>query len=119
MTITVYTFRDADDNEFGCFKTQDYREAIKHASERRLKVIANEFEWSDSWIANDFTAPKSADKGCQECDGSGTDDDGAECPGCQGREVCPRCGEPIEYVEPTPADETYRQCSASCGWRLS
>lgn len=56
---------------------------------------------------------------CRVCDGSGTDAEGVDCRQCQGHERCPKCGLPIEFVEPTPTDETFRQCSAGCGWSMS
>lgn len=57
MTVTVYTFRDAEDNEFGAFTTQNYRAALDYARGAKVKVIANTFEWSDSEVVDDFTEP--------------------------------------------------------------
>lgn len=119
MTVTVYTFTNREDNESGCYKTQDYREAEEYARRYGLKIVANEFEFSCSHVVEDFTGGTVPEGACQTCDGSGTDDEGTDCPDCQGREVCPWCGEPIEYVEPTPTNEAFRKCSAGCGWSLN
>lgn len=55
MTITVYSFEDRDGNEHGCFTTQDYKEALSYASRYRLRIVANDFEWSDREFLDDFT----------------------------------------------------------------
>lgn len=54
MTITVYSFEDKNGLDMG-WTTQDYREAKQHAQEFRLRVIANEFEFADSELVDDFT----------------------------------------------------------------
>lgn len=57
MTLTVYSFEDADGCESG-YTTQDYADAKRYAAEYRLRVIANEFEWAESEVVDDFTGPK-------------------------------------------------------------
>lgn len=49
MTITVYTFIDADGNEYGSFRTRDYGEAKSYAQDNALMVVANEYEFTDSY----------------------------------------------------------------------
>ncbi len=53
MTITVYTFRDANDSEWA-FHTQDYQAAKAYAQANGLLVIANEYEWADSEPVDDY-----------------------------------------------------------------
>lgn len=54
MTVTVYTFEDASGVE-QCWTTMNATEAQEHAFQHGYKCIANEFEWSDSEVAWDFT----------------------------------------------------------------
>ncbi len=54
MTMTLYTFIDADDNEFGTYTTTVWAEAERYAKEHDLAVVSNEFEWSDSEVAADY-----------------------------------------------------------------
>lgn len=53
MTITVYTF-ERGGYEYGSFTTQSYQEAREYARANRCRIIANEFEWSDSEPLDDF-----------------------------------------------------------------
>lgn len=54
MEILVYTLEDKERNEQE-FSTQDYSEARERAMKDNLRVICNEFEWSDSYMVDDFT----------------------------------------------------------------
>lgn len=54
MDIEVYTLEDAEGNE-QMFESQDYKEARDRAENEKLRVIANVYEWSDSYMVNDFT----------------------------------------------------------------
>lgn len=54
-TIDVYTLEDAEGNEQPMFETQDYQEAKTAAMRNHMKVICNEFEFSDSYMTDDFT----------------------------------------------------------------
>jgi hypothetical protein len=54
MEICVYTLEDRDGNEQS-WHTQDYSEAQALAQRDHLKVICNEFEFSDSYLVDDFT----------------------------------------------------------------
>lgn len=56
MSITVYSFEDRD-GPSGSYTTQDYREAKEFARKNNLRVIANEYEWVDSEMVDDFTVP--------------------------------------------------------------
>jgi hypothetical protein len=53
-TITVYTFEDEQGAE-QVFTTQNPIEAREHGKLYGYKVMANEFEFSDSEVAWDFT----------------------------------------------------------------
>lgn len=55
-TISVYTFEDADGNEQE-YSTQNSIEAKEYASKYNLRVVDNEYEWSDSSLVAewDFT----------------------------------------------------------------
>jgi hypothetical protein len=56
MTITVYTFEDADGNPFNeTWSTQDHVEAREYGQLHGLRVIANEYEFVDRDLAWDFT----------------------------------------------------------------
>lgn len=54
MTITVYSFEDAD-GEVGSFTTLDAVKARDRALQHHLRVIANDYEWSDSEVVWDYT----------------------------------------------------------------
>lgn len=58
--LTLYTLEDADGNEVGTFSTQDPYEASVYAREYRLKMIANEYEFSDSDVVEDHTGKPKA-----------------------------------------------------------
>jgi hypothetical protein len=53
-SIDVYTLEDAEGNE-QMFETQDYEWAKTCATVDHLKVICNEYEYSDSYMVDDFT----------------------------------------------------------------
>ena len=53
MTITAYTFEDADGLEYD-FITQNTAEAREHARKHDLVCYANEFELSGRSVAYDF-----------------------------------------------------------------
>lgn len=55
-TVTVYTFEDADGTE-DTYTTQSAIEAKDRGQRERMRVIANEYEWTDSEMAWDFTPP--------------------------------------------------------------
>lgn len=55
MTIEVYTFENADGDEWGFFTTQELEEARSYARENKLRLIANTFEWTDSELLEDHT----------------------------------------------------------------
>lgn len=90
-------------------------DADAEAARARLRQLAETLANED---APDVLTICPGGAACGTCDGSGTDEDGADCD-CQRRGECPQCGEPIEYVEPTKTDETYRRCEAACGWTMS
>jgi hypothetical protein len=48
MTITLYSFEDRDGNAVGSYTTQDYREAKWHASQYKLRLIENIYEWTEA-----------------------------------------------------------------------
>jgi hypothetical protein len=54
MEINVYTLEDSEGNEEE-FSSQNYQEARDYAQKSHLKVICNEFEFSDSYLVDDFT----------------------------------------------------------------
>ena len=54
MTVTVYTFEDEDGSE-QVWTTQNPVEARDYARLNQLKMIANEYEYSDSEVVEDFT----------------------------------------------------------------
>ncbi len=54
-TITVYSFESKDGTE-DTFTTVDVHEARERARRYRMKLIANEYEWTDSEVIEDFTA---------------------------------------------------------------
>lgn len=53
-TITVYSFENAA-GPFGSFTTMDLDEAKEYARKGALKVIANEYEFADSELVEDYT----------------------------------------------------------------
>lgn len=56
MSITVYTFEGPRDNPYtGEYTTQDYQEADRYASVNGYRLIANEYEWADSEMIEDYT----------------------------------------------------------------
>lgn len=56
-TIDVYTFEDKNGQDSGSFWTQDLEEARKYAQDGGLKIIVNEYEFSDSYALDgeDYT----------------------------------------------------------------
>jgi hypothetical protein len=55
---------------------------------------------------------------CPTCGGEGFDEDGIECPDCWMKELCPQCGNVVEFVEVKKPDDPFRRC-ARCGWKVS
>jgi hypothetical protein len=55
MKLTVYAFEDGDGQEFGTFTTQDYPEAKSYAIRNGLRVVARNFEYSDTEYLDDYT----------------------------------------------------------------
>lgn len=51
MTITVYTFEDADGNEVG---SQSSADAQDHARQYGYNVKANEYEFADSYLVDEW-----------------------------------------------------------------
>ena len=49
-TLTLYGFEDADGNESGTFTTMIPGEAEKYARKYRLRVVAMEYEYSESTV---------------------------------------------------------------------
>lgn len=58
MSIGRYTLEDKDGNSIDFFETGDYRKALDQARADGLKVICNEYEFSDSYMTDDFTSPE-------------------------------------------------------------
>ena len=58
MALTLYSFEDADGNEYGTWTTQNYDEAKKYAARYRLRIIGNEYEWSEAVPLDDYTSRK-------------------------------------------------------------
>ena len=54
MGIRVYTFEQKDGTKPE-FTTQDPNEAKKYAQDNGLKMIANDYEFSDSELVEDYT----------------------------------------------------------------
>lgn len=50
MTITLYTFEDADGNEVGSYSTQSGPDAKDYARQYGYNVKANEYEFADSYL---------------------------------------------------------------------
>lgn len=48
MRISLYTFEDAEGNEFGTYNTQKASEAESYARANNLRVIDNIYEWEES-----------------------------------------------------------------------
>jgi hypothetical protein len=62
-TYTRYTVEDADGNEVGTIWEQhEYRRARESAMLAKGKVIANEYEWVDSELVDDFTESDDEDE---------------------------------------------------------
>lgn len=57
MTVTVYTFENAA-GPFGSYTTMNLDEATEYGRNNALKVIANEYEFTDSELVADFTADR-------------------------------------------------------------
>lgn len=58
--VTVYSFEGADGTDFGSYTTTNLNEAKEYGRTNALKVIANEYEFSDSELVEDFTANRQA-----------------------------------------------------------
>lgn len=54
MTITVYTFEDANGNEVGSYSTQSSADASDHARQHGYNVKANEYEFADSYLVDEW-----------------------------------------------------------------
>lgn len=54
-SVTLYSFEDADGNEFGTFTTFDVTVAREYARTNRMRLIAQEYEYTDSELVEDFT----------------------------------------------------------------
>jgi hypothetical protein len=52
-SLDIYTLEGEDADEQ--FSTQDYHEAQQEARDRGCKLICNEYEFSDSYMVDDFT----------------------------------------------------------------
>lgn len=57
MSVTVYTFEDADGTE-DSYTTTNAHEAQARGATYGLRVIAHQYEWADSEVAWDFTDPE-------------------------------------------------------------
>lgn len=55
MRIAVYTFRDAENNEFGSYQTQDYKKAEAYACQNKLKIVENIFVFDEANVVDDFS----------------------------------------------------------------
>ena len=55
MQIIIYTFEDAEGNEFGAFQTLNRMEAEAYGYENHLRVIANTLVFDDSELHADYT----------------------------------------------------------------
>jgi hypothetical protein len=53
-TIDRYTLEDSEGNT-QLTEFEDYQEARERAQADRMKVICNEYEFSDSYLVDDFT----------------------------------------------------------------
>jgi hypothetical protein len=65
MTYTRYIVEDADGNE-ACstaFEESEYTEARDYASKIGGRVVAHEYEWTDSEVVDDFTQSSEPDEG--------------------------------------------------------
>ena len=54
-TITVYTLESWSGEERDGYQTQNYQKAKRDAAALHLRVIANEYEFDDSGLIDDFT----------------------------------------------------------------
>ncbi len=54
MDISVYTFEDADGNEAGSYKTQDFKEADAYAKKYHYRIIENIYEWTEAYPVDGF-----------------------------------------------------------------
>lgn len=53
MTLELYYIRDDDGQEVVCFDS--YPEAKEYAIQHKQKVVCYEFEYSDSYVVDDFS----------------------------------------------------------------
>jgi hypothetical protein len=65
LDLTVYTFEAGPrgDLEYpgGGLWTRDYREAQEYARAHHCQLIANEYEWRDDEVLEDYTEEDAAD----------------------------------------------------------
>lgn len=63
MDISVYSFRDADGEDAGEFKTQNFEEARQYAQKNSLCVVENVYEWQEAIPVDgaDFTANRTGE----------------------------------------------------------
>lgn len=61
-TIEVYAFEDKDGESASDWTTQDVREAREFAAQHRYKLIARQYEYTDSELVEDFTEKDEADE---------------------------------------------------------
>ena len=54
MTITVYTFETENDEVATDYETQNLEEARVFAKENGYSLIANEYEWTDAELIEDY-----------------------------------------------------------------
>lgn len=54
MTIEVYTFETDGDAPASDYRTQDINEARQYARQHRFSLIANQYEWADSELLEDY-----------------------------------------------------------------
>lgn len=55
MTITLYTFETAEGHVDDAYWTQNYIKAKEYARKSRRKLIANDYEWADARLVEDFS----------------------------------------------------------------
>jgi hypothetical protein len=55
MSFTRYTFEDAAGQPYGTFETSDPVAAHDHGRDHQVRVIANEYEFTDSEMIADYT----------------------------------------------------------------
>lgn len=54
MDVTLYTFEDSEGGE-DTYSTFRASEAEDYAKKYHMRIIANEYEWSDSEVVADYT----------------------------------------------------------------